>query len=128
VFKKHLLPKDRNLPEDVPPRLPDEPDYSGGSYIAKDALVVHGTGIDPAPIELRMEDWRAVKSREYFLYVYGYIRYVGVGDSYYETRFCNVYWIPYGPFDPTGEGFRMADFATLIWPTCARLIWPTFID
>ena len=21
-----------------------------------------------------------------------------------------------------------ADFATLIWPTCARLIWPTFID
>jgi hypothetical protein len=25
-------------------------------------------------------------------------------------------------------GIDGADFATLIWPTCARLIWPTFID
>jgi hypothetical protein len=107
VFKADVLPKDPSSPPEVPPHLPDTPNYAGGSYIAKDCLIVAGTGIEPAPVEITFEDWKAVKARERFLYVYGYVRYVGVGDTDYETRFCQLYWVPYGKSDPSGEGFRM---------------------
>jgi hypothetical protein len=105
VFKKHLIPKDDNLPPNVPPQLPDKPDYSGGVSVVKQCLVVPDTGIRPMPVDVAVEDWSAIKKRDLFLYVYGFVEYHGVGATDRSTGFCNIYWIPYGKSDPQPEGF-----------------------
>ena len=106
VFKKLLIPQSKELPPEVPPMLPPQPDYSGGIYASKDVIISPGTGIEPMPVEISTADWVAVQRRETFLYVYGYVKYVGIGNVDRETKFCEMYWVPYGASDPSEEGFR----------------------
>lgn len=105
VFKAHLIPKDPTLPLNVPPRLPDTPDYDGGISTDKHCLVVQGTGITPMPVSVTVEDWDAIKKRDLFLYVYGFVEYYGVGTDDRSSGFCNIYWVPYGKSDPQPEMF-----------------------
>jgi hypothetical protein len=98
------------MPEDVDhhsaPRLPQEPDYSelDGVLVKRESILPPKEDISWFAISTASEI-DDIKSRKEFLYVYGYVNYIDVGKHTRQTRFCKLYWIPYGTSDPTEEGW-----------------------
>jgi hypothetical protein len=50
-------------------------------------------------VPISVEDLERIKTREAFLYIYGRIDYMDISENVRQTKFCKLYWIPYGPSD-----------------------------
>jgi len=91
----------------TPPRLPPEPQYPPDQTVSVElsTLQFPDTGVTPLAVNVWGTSFAAVEAREEFLYVYGYVDYLDVGGNFRITRFCELYWVPYGIGDPHPKGF-----------------------
>ncbi len=107
VMRAHRMPKDPTVPAPAPPRLPAKPEYPPDQTVTVEVnnLQFPDTGITPFPVNVWGTSFAKVEAREEFLYVYGYVDYLDVGGSHRITRFCELYWVPYGTDDPHPKGF-----------------------
>jgi hypothetical protein len=104
VIRTHQLPKTSD--PHIPPRLPDAPLYDAPQTITQiaDYLVPPNLGINPIPVPIAVADIPAIYSRDVFLYLYGYAEYDRIGGKdKARTKFCYLYWVPYGHGDPQFE-------------------------
>jgi hypothetical protein len=108
--RTHRIPKSDTVPPESAPKLPEEPDYTEmfGSMSVRETILppTHDITWFAIYTPREIED---IKARKEFLYVYGYVDYVDVGGHQRQTRFCKLYWIPYGIGDPIEEGFIESD-------------------
>jgi hypothetical protein len=109
--RAHRLPKeDNNGIPGRPPELPQQPDYSevSGSLSKRQTMLPPTHEIDWFVI-YTPSDIEEIKSKNEFLYVYGYVDYDDVGGEHRQTRFCQLYWIPSMMYEATEEGFIESD-------------------
>jgi hypothetical protein len=101
IARAHILDKVEGSDFPRPPRLPDVPDYTpGGMSFERDIVLSPKQGINWFNVPISVEDLERIKAREAFIYIYGRIDYVDFSKNERLTRFCKIYWIPYGPSDP----------------------------
>jgi hypothetical protein len=108
VIRPHLLPAAiPNLPQHIPPQLPPEPEYASELTADSEAeiMVPPQVEISPFPAGIDVSDFERIKQRVEFLYVYGYVNYTDISGLHRQTRFCQLYWVPFGIKDPHGEDF-----------------------
>jgi hypothetical protein len=92
-----------------PPVLPEAPDYTGtGVVFERNIVLSPKEGINWINVPINVELLERIKARQAFVYIYGCIDYLDISDTKRYTRFCRIYWIPYGPSDPVFQ----EDFAT----------------
>jgi hypothetical protein len=98
-----------------PDSLPLVPEYRGEqSY---NFILPPGLPIRPMSIGLISEDLNKIRELKTFLYVYGFVDYLDVGNVKRQTRFCYLYHVPVGG-DPAPAGFYMSTQAPLAYTQC----------
>ena len=84
-----------DVPSDY--EMPPEPDYSGKMGNAKiDFVLAPNIAIQPMRISLSVWDFGKFRSAERKLYIYGFVKYLVMGEHERETRFCFEYYVPGG--------------------------------
>jgi hypothetical protein len=104
--RAHRVPITANVDPHSAARLPQEPDYSeqAGVLNQRESILPQNHEIHWFVVNTPREI-DDIKTRKEFLYVYGYVDYIDVGGHKRQTRFCRLYWIPYGTDDPVEEGW-----------------------
>jgi hypothetical protein len=88
--------------------LPPEPDYSGEMGNAQvDFVLAPGGAAQPLQVKLSAWDFLPLRRGERKLYIYGFVRYLVMGEHERETRFCFEYYVP-GGFTSQPRGFYQA--------------------
>lgn len=85
-----------------PDALPAEPVYLGEN--ATDLMLPPDTPIQPMSVGVTQQQFEAARNGTAYLYVYGYIDYVDVGERPRQTRFCFMYY-PELAMHPLADGF-----------------------
>jgi hypothetical protein len=103
-----------------PPVLPEIPDYTGtGVVFERNIVLSPKEGINWLNVPINVEFLERIKARQVFVYIYGCIDYLDISEAKRYTRFCRIYWIPYGPGDPVfQEGFAVSAIIPRAYTEC----------
>ena len=69
-----------------------------------EAVLPSGASVTPLRVGVDANDFTAIRHGRSFLYVYGFIDYLGISNRPCSTKFCFLYHVP-GGFNPIAEGF-----------------------
>jgi hypothetical protein len=100
IAKAEVLDKPADDKSPMPPRLPEQPDFSHVVPFKRDVILSPKAGINWFNVHITPEELERIAKRQAFLYIYGRIDYVDISEMQRHTGFCKLYWIPYGPNDP----------------------------
>jgi hypothetical protein len=103
-----------------PPVLPEIPDYGRMSTVFRRTIILSPeNGINWINVPLSVDDLESIKTRQTYLYIYGQMDYLDMSDTERYTRFCQIYWIPYGAGDPVfREGFNVSAVIPSAYTEC----------
>jgi|SRR5579859_7198743 len=98
-----------------PDGLQAEPVYQGENAV--DFILPPNTPIQPMSVGVSHHEYEAARNATSFLYVYGYIDYVDVGEKRRQTRFCFMYY-PQIAIHPLPDGFYIGIQAPAAYTKC----------
>jgi hypothetical protein len=117
------IPKPLGIHSQMPPELPKQPRYDADEQrraigIERDMMLAPKMGVTPLPIEVKGQEWERIMSRKSTLYLYGFVDYLDVVNKPHQTRFCEMYWVPFSRDDPNPPGFIVAGNTPAAYTEC----------